>query len=700
MKPPHIILSIAFLMSSLINSSLAQGQFKVHPSPEGENPSHVTIPITPHAREKVSETPFRLVAEATGNKSSLTLKWTALLDDTTGFVIEMMTDGKQFAQIGAVGPDINSFAIDGLSIGVKYKFRVRKTSASINRVTNIAESEPTLFTQVSGGDLTTYEKAFAGVSWGDVDNDGDPDLFVGEFEPDAIYYNENGNFTRQFLRSTGDYSLQGQWIDYNNDGFLDLHVTVGGGNSGAIEKHNDVFYKNNGAGQLAEQTNHLLSKDGYPDFTAAWGDLKKDGYLDMVASRQNGVSNVFLNVGTNFTYQDTPSGLTIDSEGMITLADLDDDRDLDVINDGINGSLVLFENKNGQFHELTNTGLSVIAHSFLFEDFDNDGTHDFLFFDHNKRLKLFLADPVSHRFKEKTDVFPSFSSDSKLSAADFDNNGFIDLFITGQSIIAPSLSRIFLNNGNLNFTSVADPVLKNNLLGTAFADYNKDGQLDAFALDYHDASLTKRILLQGVKNEFHWLRIKLKGDVNKFGIGARVRIFSGDSSQVRDIRSGSTGKFNDEQVAHFGLGTTTTIDYIKVEWPSGQDQWIANPAIDTELVVEEETTAGPPAPASPSNLVINYHGNIDLHWTDNSNNEKFFRIERITTTNTFETLKILPANTTSYTDSTLADFADERLNVSYRIVAVSYKSVESAPSNEASLSIVLGVENERHSPEI
>jgi hypothetical protein len=662
------------------------------------NVNQVIVIDENNAQQKVIQAPSNLTAQVQF-PSSITLHWTDRSNDETGFVIEMMTEEGQFAEAGTVGSNINSFKLNGLSTGAKYKFRVRASPSSNNRWTNTVDVQIRLFTEVFAGDLTTFQSKPEGLAWGDPDGDGDPDLFVGSqsFEPDAIYYNKDGVFTRIALRNTSSYSRQAQWIDYNNDGFQDLHVSVGGSISASAESLNDILYKNDGAGQLIEQKGHILANDGYPDFTAAWGDLNKDGYLDMIASRRNG-SLVFLNLGGNMSPQE--SDLSFQNEGVILLSNFDNDRDLDLIATSYYDNLTLFQNDNGQFKLLTNPGAYGSFYSFVFEDFDNDGVQDLLITDQNQNLRLFLLDPVSKIFKEKPNVFPPLSTVLKVSAGDFDNNGFVDVFATGQSSFTNNSNRIFLNNGNLKFISLSDPVLERNLSGTALADANKDGRLDVVTLATDNSYNTRRYLLQGNETENHWLRIKLKGaGVNQFGIGARILLFTANTSQVREIRSGSGGLFSDEQVAHFGLGNITSVEYIKVEWPSGEDQWVANPSIDIEMIVEQANTNGPPPPASPSNLVATIQGAmyIGLHWTDNSTNEKLFRIERAIGTDAFETFRLVSANTTSYTDSTFANTSQFRLDVKYRVVAISYVTVESDPSNEASLTLITGIEGNEES---
>lgn len=653
------------------------------------------------AQEKVVQAPSNLFAEV-GYPSSIKLAWTDRSEDETGFVIEMMTGEGQFTEVGRVGANINSFKVNGLSVGVKYKFRVRASPAPVAKWTNIVETQIRLFSEVFGGDLTTIQSRPDGLAWGDPDGDGDPDLFVGSqsFEPDAIYYNDGGKFKRKDLRNASNYSRQAQWIDYDNDGYQDLHISVGGGIISSPEYLNDFLYKNNGAGELIEQNNHVLAMDGFPDFTATWGDLNNDGFLEMITPRQSSKPSVYLNLGGNIVPQHESSGLNLQGGGIIVLYDLDNDRDLDVIVTNLYGYPPIYENLNGQFTILENSGLPNTLYSFVLEDFDNDGFHDMLGVGQDQMLKLLIYDPILKIFKEKSSVITQVGPLSRLSVGDFDNNGFVDVFSIGQVSFTSNTNRIFLNNNNLNFTSLNDPILENNITGAAIADVNKDGHLDIVTMETDNNYNSKSSLLQGSKNENHWLRIKLKGvSMNKFGIGARVRLFTGNTSQVRDIRTGSGGTFSDEQIAHFGLGTITAIDFIKVEWPSGENQWLANPAIDTEMIVEQATTVGPSSPESPTNLTasLQFSGVIDLQWADNSDTEKSFRIERAIGQDSFHAIKSLPANTTFYTDSSFFKYSGNGLNVKYRVVAISYITLESGPSNEASVQVVTGIEQDQKS---
>lgn len=646
------------------------------------------------AQVKVIQAPSNLKADVRF-PSTIILKWTDRTNDETGFLIEMSTNSGEFQEAGTVGPNTSTFQLNSLTTGVEYQFRVRSLQGG--RWTNTVKAQIRLFTEASGGDLTAFHSRPDGVSWGDPDGDGDPDLFVGSstFEPDAVYYNENGYFVRKYLTDRWSYSRQAQWVDYDNDGYQDLHISVGGGILGSTEVLNDFLYKNNKSGLLVEQTNHILAQDGRADYTAAWGDLNKDSFLEMVAAKPNGNAAVYVNLGGNLTLQEGASGLAI-TEGTILLADLDNDRDQDVVALGAYGNLTQHQNVDGQFHIISNSGIPNDAYFFLLEDFNNDGAHDFLMVTTQRKLKLLLFDRKTNKFVEKPNIFPSVTSAAKVSSGDFDNNGFIDVFVTGLNNYSGNSNWLLLNHEDLQFTTMKDPLLDRQLVGVAMADYNKDGSLDLVSLALDNSYEGNRYLLKGSRSENHWIRIKLKGvSSNKFGIGARIKLYYGKATQVRDMRSSTPATFCDEQVPHFGLGSTTAIDYIKIEWPSGKNQWIANPPIDTELTFEEATTPMPQPPAKPTNLIATYQspGLIELNWNDESGDESKFRIERAVGAGSFERLREVPANVTSFTDSSFLNFTGYQLDVRYRVVSIRFDEIDSDPSNEAQLSQITGLED-------
>ena len=104
------------------------------------------------------------------------------------------------------------------------------------------------FTKISTGDIVTDGGNSVGCSWGDFDNDGFLDLFVanggsGSLGPNLLYHNDgNGTFTKitsGIVVTDSIQSFSGAWGDYDNDGYVDLFV-------GDVSEHKNALYRNNG----------------------------------------------------------------------------------------------------------------------------------------------------------------------------------------------------------------------------------------------------------------------------------------------------------------------------------------------------------------------------------------------------------------------------------------------------------------------
>jgi len=162
------------------------------------------------------------------------------------------------------------------------------------------------FEKITTGPIVTDGGGSKGGSWGDNDNDGDPDLFVtnsGDGENNFLYENMGGgNFikiTSGPIVSDGGRSRCGSWGDYDNDGDLDLFVTN-------QDLENNFLYTNNGDGTFNEITTGSIVTDGGSSRGCSWGDYDNDGDLDLfVANREqqndflysnNGNSNHWINI--------------------------------------------------------------------------------------------------------------------------------------------------------------------------------------------------------------------------------------------------------------------------------------------------------------------------------------------------------------------------------------------------------------------
>jgi hypothetical protein len=172
---------------------------------------------------------------------------------------------------------------------------------------------------------------------------------------------------------------------------------------------------------------------------------------------------------------------------------------------------------------------------------------------------------------------------------DYDNDGDLDLYISTSYCC----NQLLRNDGAGTFTDDTTGPLGDApgySLGTAFADYDGDGDLDLYVADvgvYDYCKLFRNLL--GYEN--NWVHVNLVGTAsNRAGIGARVRVVTGRGSQIREISGGSGMRSQDSLTAEFGLGSETTVDSLIVHWPSGCTDIMTDLAAKQVVSVTEGST--------------------------------------------------------------------------------------------------------------
>jgi hypothetical protein len=503
--------------------------------------------------------------------------------------------------------------------------------------------DPT-FTKITTGpgEPIKYDSAF--MNWWDYDNDGFMDLFVGTFlsggGTNRLYHNNHdGTFTRianaiSTNRWSGDFCVDGVVADYDNDGDEDIFVNnaFGGQN----------LYRNDGAGSFTRLTKEQVGPAlGDTDHTmgAAWVDYDRDGFLDLF--RGNGHRSpendcLYRNNGNG-----TFTKMTTNDVGQIVNDQADDYRSswADYDNDGwpdlwhitqFSRANALYHNDRGFFRKVT-TGSIVGQHSGStgeWGDYDNDGF-----------LDLFATGYVSEGMEEPhalhrnlgglifTNVttsagIPSTHRGADASWADYDNDGFLDLYVTAQ---APSLSLLLHNNGDGTFTSVdvGSPIHDSTdfpRFGIGWADYDNDGFLDLVVGCQGGAP---NLFFHNNGNNNHWLKVKLTGTAsNRSAIGAKVRVKASIRGkgvwQMREIcgnssvAGGSAGL-----LAHFGLGDATNVDLVRIEWPSALIQELQDVAANQSLKITEHQEGVTNAPSLTASC--SEDGGIQLTLTGQTN---------------------------------------------------------------------------------
>jgi hypothetical protein len=416
-----------------------------------------------------------------------------------------------------------------------------------------------------------------GVTIGDFDNDGYPDIYVSNYGPNKLYRNNgNGSFSDVSKKAgvAGDETSVGAvWFDYDNDGYLDLYV----GNYIKFDPDYDYYY----------------APDGFP------GPMAYDGQPDRLY-RNNG----------NGTFEDITEAVGIfNPEGRamgVGSADYNDDgwMDIYVANDHMVN--YLYENQQGQgFKDVgiatgtafNQVGEATISMSVDFADFNGDGL-----------LDLFVSDDgYCSLFGNQGDgVFTEMSYHAGIASAsgqhvgwatafiDFDNDGDKDIFKVNGELkhLYGQEDQLFENSGDGNFSDVSvesgvhfqqERVSR----GACFGDYDNDGDIDVYIVNLDDHGI---LLRNDLGNQNNWLIIHLVGrESNKDAIGTRVRLTAGGTVQINQKKGGCGYLSQNDPRLHFGIGKLNAVEKIEIIWPSGKEKVLEDIEANQILVIEEES---------------------------------------------------------------------------------------------------------------
>ncbi|MCB0811817.1 MAG: VCBS repeat-containing protein [Flavobacteriales bacterium] len=408
---------------------------------------------------------------------------------------------------------------------------------------------------------------------GIVDMNGDhlDDLVIPGSTFVVIHFQQPGGGFLQETFTTPQADYPASWSmtagDINGDGYNDLMY---GGQQGVT-----FMLQNSGSNSFSEQSfvEYVFSQRGNMI------DIDNDGNLDAFMCHDVDANVYFMNDGFgNLSFNQGGFGSTGGNYGSIW-TDFDNDGDMDCFVAKCGGDpvdLMLRNNGNGTFTDIAGAQGFADTHqswSSAWGDFDNDGDMDVLVGSSSSNYHKLMENDGTGNFTNVTvgSGFDTFGGQSiEWTTHDFDNDGNLDIMGGGM---------IMLGNGDLTFT----PLGSNNNNGPV-GDINNDG-----FLDYMNGGNAR--FNNGNGN--HWLKLATIGTVsNTNGIGARVEVISASGTRIREVRSGDGfGKMSSLNT-HFGIGTDTSIDQVTVYWPSGTEQIIMNPPIDTLLVVEEPFSTG------------------------------------------------------------------------------------------------------------
>lgn len=428
--------------------------------------------------------------------------------------------------------------------------------------------------------LAAFTGWASAVTVGDYNNDGFEDLYITCYGHNILYRNNgDGTFT-DVTRAAGLWQNQVRygsgctWVDYDRDGRLDLFVAtylsatleqlpkpganpecnwkgvqVNCGPRGLPTGYCQLFH-NNGDGTFTEVTEAAgiakASRGSYPMTTVA-ADLDNDGWPDIYVACDSKPSFLFLNNrdGT-FREEGLTRGAALSEDGMEQAG-----MGVGIGDANLDGHLDLFK-----------THFSDDTHVLYL----NDGKGNFD--DNTARSGL----GVETRYVGWG-----------AGIVDLDNDGLPDLFATTGSVY-PEVERalpaypfktprlVFRNLGEGRFEELLEEagpgiIDRHSSRGCAFGDFDNDGDLDILIVNLNEPPSLLRNDLSG---DNRWLKVQLAGvKSNRSAIGARVEIRYGNRRQVQELCAQSSFYSVNDRRLHFGLGSVTVVDHMKVRWPNG-----------------------------------------------------------------------------------------------------------------------------------
>lgn len=501
--------------------------------------------------------------------------------------------------------------------------------------------------------LIAEDRMGGGVTVFDYDNDGWEDLYVScQRDQDHLFRN-NGDGTFEdvtalagFSNTSSPFHTMGVVAgDIDNDGFRDLFIVVDNSHS------HDLLYRNNGNGTFTDISEFAgLLKDSSNGSSAAMADFNNDGYLDIYVVNRIDTSglildsagipiaydhickanNIYINNG-DFTFSEMTDQYGVGDNGcanVVSVTDFDNDHDMDIIvgndfgGDIIPNALLRNDYPLEQFTDISksaNAGQRMFTMGIAIGDYDHDLDLDYYIT--NMGRNTFLSNNGDETFDDIADI--SGTADKWLDPVegtvvtgwgaaflDVDNDTWQDLYVVNGYVGIPfpnpapnrvkDPNKFFYNNGNGTFTERAAELGidhdKNRPRGLAYLDYNNDGDMDMFVtvLDVRTDREEHCLLYRNdLVNNNNFLKVKLEGvESNRDAIGAHITIYLGNESWMYEIDGGSSWMAQNTSIAHFGLGQSTMVDSLVIDWPSGIRQKVENIAANQYVKITENEPVG------------------------------------------------------------------------------------------------------------